>query len=223
MGAGIKNDMEAAVYSSRDKLEREDIVAVTTEEQRAELSKLATDLEDWMYETGSTKSDYEQRLAALQGLLGPMEERALEMEHRSSLADTVKEAIRDMEKARKHIAKNMSWVHANKTEAALKKQTEFQEWWAKKSEQQSKLPLHEAPAFTVKEVQEKISKIEKEWDKLKKMKKPKEPTQAEITTLREKKAAAVEKEDFDLAHSLKAREQALAKHLEKLKEAKSEL
>merc|ERR1740129_1396441 len=111
-------------------------------------------------------------------------------------------------------------------------------------EQQAKLPLHEAPAFTVKEVQEKFVKITKEWEKLKKIKKPKEPkakkaaknetgggkaeadeklpstveeTEKEIAALREKKAAAVENEDFDLAHSLKSREKALASHLESLK------
>jgi len=252
--AGIKNELEAAIYSSRDKLEREDILQVTTEEQREELSKMATDLEDWMYEPGATKSDYDQKLSELNNLLGPMEERALELESRSSLADTVKEAVRDMEKVRKHIQKNMSWVNANRTEDALTKQTEFQEWWAKKKDQQDKLPLHEAPAFTVKEVQDKIKQVQKEWDKLKKTKKPKEAkakkagknstgdakdskakdtedlpasveeVQKEIAALREKKATAVENEDFDLAQSLKQREQALAKHLEKLKEAdKSEL
>merc|ERR1712151_1295281 len=100
--------------------------------------------------------------------------------------------------------------------------------------------LHEAPAFTVKEVQEKFSKVTKEWEKLKKIKKPKEPkakknetgskakeeeklpetveeTEKEIAALREKKAAAVENEDFDLAQSLKTKEKVLATHLESLK------
>lgn len=246
--AGIKNELEAAIYSSRDKLEREEIVKVTTEEQREELSKMATELEDWIYEPGATKSDFEQKLTALQGLVGPMEERAQEMESRASLDDTVQEAIDDFKKARKQIEKNMTWVHANKTEAVLKKQTEFEEWWKKKSEQQQTLPLHEAPAFTVSEVREKISKITKEWDKLKKTKKPKEPkakkagknetsakakaeeklpetveaAEKELAAVREKKSAAVENEDFDLAHSLKQHEKLLAGHLEALK-AKSEL
>jgi len=248
--AGVKNELEALIYSSRDKLEREDIIAVSTEEQRAELTTLSNEMEEWMYEDGATKSDYESKLASLQNLLMPMEERAIEMESRSSLEDNVKEAIADMKADKKHIEKNMTWVNENKTEAASTKLAEFQEWWAKKKEQQASLPLHEAPAFTVKEVQEKISKLSKEWEKLKKTKKPKETkpkadksekddgakekeevplpetveaAETELTALREKKAAAVEAEDFDTAHSLKQREQALVKHIEKLNSDKTEL
>merc|ERR1712060_725267 len=247
--AGIKNELEAAIYSSRDKLERKEIIQVTTEEQREELTKMSTELEDWMYESGLTKSDYENKLTALQGLVGPMEERALEMESRSSLVDSVKEEVDTWKKARKQIERNMTWVNESKVEKVLKQQNEFEEWWMKKTEQQQKLPLHEAPAFTVKEVQEKFTKISKEWDKLKKIKKPKEPkakkndtgskakeeeklpetiedTEKEIAALREKKAAAVENEDFDQAHKLKSTEKVLVGHLESLKaksEEKSEL
>merc|ERR1712207_81839 len=168
------------------------------------------------------------------------------MENRASLGEAVKDAIDDMKKARKQIEKNMSWVNASKIEAALKKQTDFEEWWAKKTEEQKELPLHEAPAFTVKEVHEKMNKITKEWDKLKKTKKPKEPkakkndtksdkakdeeklpetveaAEKEIADLRVKKSAAVENEDFDQAHVLKSREKVLVSYLEQLK-AKSEL
>merc|ERR1712060_260989 len=243
--AGIKNELEAAIYSSRDKLERKEIIQVTTEEQREELTKMSTELEDWMYESGLTKSDYENKLTALQGLVGPMEERALELESRGSLGDSVKEEVDGWKKARKHIERNMTWVNESKVEKVLKQQNEFEEWWMKKSEQQQKLPLHEAPAFTVKEVQEKFSKITKEWEKLKKIKKPKEPkakknetgskakeeklpetiedTEKALAALREKKAAAVENEDFDQAQSLKVKEKALVGHLESLKAAKTEL
>lgn len=42
-------------------------------------------------------------------------------------------------------------------------------------------------------------------------------TEAELTSLAEKKMAAVESEDFDTADKLKARETALKDHLSKLK------
>jgi len=253
--AGIKNELEAAIYGSRDKLEREDIVQVTTEEQREEVSKMATDLEDWMYEAGNSKSEYEQKLQALQDLLGPMEERAQELEARSGLAETVAEAVEDMKKTKELIETNMTWVNASKVEAAAKKMVDFEEWWTKKHESQASLPLHEAPAYTAKEVHEKIAKVQKDWDKLKKTKKPKEKapkadkkakanatetsekskpteellpadieaTEKEIADIRTKKVAAVEKEDFDTAHKLKGREQALVQHLERLQAQKSEL
>merc|ERR1712087_1083411 len=100
--------------------------------------------------------------------------------------------------------------------------------------QQQKLPLHEAPAFTVKEVQEKFTKPKEPKAKKndtssakakdeEKLPATVEATEAEITALREQKAAAVENEDFDKAHSLKSREKVLVSHLESLKAAKSEL
>jgi len=251
--AGLKNELEAAIYGSRDKLEREEIVQVTTEAQREEVTKMATELEDFMYESGKTKADYEAKLGGLQALLSPMEERALELESRSGLKESVADAVEDMRKAAAHIEKNMTWVNASKVEAASKKLADFEEWWGKKSSSQEQLPLHEAPAFTVREVNDKLAKVQKEWDKLKKTKKPKdkapkaeknatnaskgkgkaakqeklpetlEETEKELSDLREKKAAAVEAEDYDKAHSMKQREQALAKHVEKLKASKTEL
>jgi len=249
--AGLKNELEAYIYGSRDKLEREDIVKVSTDAQREELTKLCTELEDFMYETGTSKSDYETRLKKLQDLMQPMEERALEFEARADLPDSVKEALSSIKDIQAQIAKNMTWVSKNKTEAAEEKLSDFKAWWAKKQESQKSLPLSEAPAYTKQEVMDQLSKVRKEWDKLKKMKKPKEtkpksdknatsstskdkktevpmPTdvegiEKELAALKEKKMEAVEKEDFDAAHVLKQREQALLKQLEKVKAEKSEL
>merc|ERR1711865_832982 len=113
---------------------------------------------------------------------------------------------------------------------------EFQKWWTGRQEKQKELPLHEAPAYTKAEVLEKLEKLSKEWDKLKKIKKPKdakkeknsaeEPalpsdvaaTEAEIEDIKKKKGEAVENEDFDTAQNLKKRQDALIKHLSKLKE-----
>jgi hypothetical protein len=50
-----------------------------------------------------------------------------------------------------------------------------------------------------------------------------EDTEKELTAVREKKATAVEKEDFDTAHALKSREKALSDHLARLQAASSEL
>ncbi|CAE8698950.1 unnamed protein product [Polarella glacialis] len=245
--AGLKNGLEAAIYGSRDKLEKDEIIKVSTEPQREEVTKLCNELEeqDW---TGLKKTDYENQLKTLQDLLGPLEERALEYEARADLPDTVKEALDAVKQMQAHIAKNMSWVNSSKTEAAEKKTDELKEWWSKKTKQQKELPLSEAPAYTKVDVLEKLSKLKKEWQKIMKLKKPKEvkpkkgkasnatsaddsakaeepavpgtveEVEKELAELREKKIAAVENEDFDAAHVLKQREQALVKQLAKLKE-----
>merc|ERR1711948_228280 len=113
--------------------------------------------------------------AGLQDLIGPIEERALEYESCSDVQDHVKESVDDMKQKQGFILKDMKWVNVSKVDAVSKKLVEFEEWWKKKLDQQATLPLHEAPAFTKKDVQEKVAKIQKEFDKLKKIKKPKEP------------------------------------------------
>ena len=76
--AGLRNELEAYIYGSRDKMERDDIVKVSTEQQREGVSKLCTEYEDWIHEAGHhPKSEFETKLKALQDLLSPMEERAL--------------------------------------------------------------------------------------------------------------------------------------------------
>jgi len=256
---GIKNEVEAAIYGSRDKLELEEMIKVSTEEQREEISKMAADLEDWMMEDGHSKADYESKLLGLQNLLNPIEERARELDARSQLDETIEATLEDVKAVRAYIEANMTWVNSTKIEELVTKVEDFESWWSKKKASQAELALHEAPAFTAQEVSNKASKLLKKWNDLKKTKKPKEKkpakagkngtadgkngsktteatkpaeeplpvdaaaTEEELTSLREKKAAAVENEDYDLAHKLKVREQVLAKHLEKLKAQKTEL
>merc|ERR1712137_1337006 len=129
--AGMKNELESSIYGSRDKLEREDIIKVSTEEQREELTKLCTEYEEWMYEAGSTRQDYETRLQALSDKLGPIEERAAELESRPDVEESVKEVLEQANKDHASIVKDMPWVNANKTEAAGTKIKEFEEWWNK--------------------------------------------------------------------------------------------
>lgn len=240
--ASIKNELEASIYSSRDTMDREDVQKVTTEQQREEVSKLAADLEEWMFEPGATKVDYDTKLQSLKDLLSPMEERASEFEARENVEEAVVAAVEKAELAAVTIAKDMPWVNQTKVEAAKTKQDEFSEWYAKRKEMQAKLPLHEAPAFTAKEVTDELAKVVKDWEKLQKTKKPKEKkekkaknatdstaggkaqkmpvdiaaTEVELESARAKKQESVGKEDFDAAHLYKEREIALKAHLEKL-------
>jgi len=242
----MKNELEAVIYGSRDKVERDDIIKVSTEEQRAEVVKVCTEYEEWMEAGATEKAEFESRLNKLKDLLGPMEERMLELESREDVSDNVKTALAAMNKYKADLAKNKTWVNETKLEAAVQKLTDFQEWWTKKEDSQKELPLHEAPAFTKAEVGEKLQKLQKQWDKDMKAatKKPKEdkkkagknstnstsgakdeapkeealPTdpaaiEAELAAIVEKKAAAVENEDFDEAHTLKLREKKLKEHL----------
>jgi len=236
----IKNELEAMVYGSRDKLESEDTIKVSTEAQREEVTKKCSEVEDWIGEGSTVKADFDTRVKELRDLMDPMQERVTEMEARSDLPDLVPEQLEAVEKMQAHIAKNMSWVSENKTSAAAEKLEEFKTWWAKKEEEQKALPLSDVPAYQVKDVKSMLSKVVKAWDALMKTKKPKEKkvekpkekkddkkaekeepmpadkeaTEKEIADVQAKKIAAVDSEDFDAADKLKKREKALKEHLE---------
>merc|ERR1719162_1054159 len=228
----MSNELESSIYAARDKLEGESIIQVSAEEQREAVTKLCSEVEEWTYEGSTEKHEYEKRLESLRGLLGPMEERAQELEERADLGDTVKEAMEGVEGSRNMIKKDMPWVNETKILAADEKTEEFQKWWTGRQEKQKELPLHEAPAYTKTEVLEKLEQLTKEWDKLKKIKKPKESkkpkkddekdakkdtdsteesalphdvaaTEAEIEEIKKKKEKAVENEDFDMAQQKK--------------------
>ena len=68
--AGLRNELEAYIYGSRDKMERDDIVKVSTEQQREEVSKLCTEYEDWIHEAGHhPKSEFRNQVEGLAGLV----------------------------------------------------------------------------------------------------------------------------------------------------------
>jgi len=190
---GLKNELEASVYGSRDKLDSELLIKVTTEEQREEVSKLLMEYEEWMYEGSSEKNEYEKRVNQLKDLLGPMEERTTEMEAREDLPDAVKEHVDQCKAAEKSIKKNMTWINENKTADASAKLVEFEEWWAKKQEKQASLPLHEAPAYTKVEVMDAVKKVYKDFASLLKTKKPKEKKEKKD----DKKKSKDDKKDDD--------------------------
>lgn len=188
-----KNELEAIIYGSREKIEMEDILKVSTEEQREVILAKCTEFEDWSYEGSSKKSEYDQRITTLRDLLEPMKERAQEVESREDLPEFVESSVAKIQKTKITIEKKMPWVPSNKTEEAVRKLDDFKEWWSKKQAQQSKLPLFEAPAFTKKEVVDKLNKIEKEFSRLEKIKKPKEPKE----TTKPKKVKTTDKASGD--------------------------
>merc|ERR1711998_530226 len=138
------------------------------------VSKLCTDIDEWVYEGSVQKSYYDERLERLRALLGPVDERIAELEAREDLPSTVDEAVASMKEVEATIRKDMPWVNASKIEKAQEKLAEFMTWWAQRQDKQKALPLSEAPAFTKVEVQDKLAVVQKEFEKLKKIKKPKE-------------------------------------------------
>jgi len=217
----LKNELEAGIYAARDRLESDTVIKVSTDGQREEITKMCTEVEEWLYEGSNAKTDYEQKLTGLRNLLGPIEERAQELEKREELPEMVKDVLEKADEAKKHIQKKMDWVNPNKTEAMITKQKEFEEWWSKRQDLQKKLPLHEAPAFTAAEAQSKIKEIEKGWEKLKNTKKPKEKKEKKAKDNETKKGDAKKTEEEE-AKPLPTDPAEVEKELEEIRKQKAD-
>merc|ERR1712151_217430 len=125
----MKNELESTMFGAKDELENEYIVQVSSGEQREEVSKLCNEIEEWIYEGSSEKHEYEKRLNDLKSLLGPLEERAYELEARSEVPGILEEALATLKETSAFVAKNMTWVNASKIDKAKEKLQEFEEWW----------------------------------------------------------------------------------------------
>jgi len=178
----IRNDLESLIYTCRDTVERDDIMKVSSLEQREKVREVSMEYEEWMYEPGASRDKFQEKFSTLHALVESMESRASELEARHKLVDTVKEAIENVGNTRAHIKKKMKWVSTNATQEALKKLTEFEDWWRQKQQFQARLPLHEEPAFTKKEVVDKLTKVQRYWDWLKNTVEPKEKPNVNSTT-----------------------------------------
>jgi hypoxia up-regulated 1 len=172
----VANEVEAYIYGTRDKLESESWIGVTTEEIRTELSTLLTETDEWLQDSNPerTLQDFEGKLQALQGKADPIQERALELEYRPDVVDWVKDELEEAQKWQEILVKNMTWIESNKTQKVAEKIEEFTTWWTKVQEKQKTTPVHEAPAFTREEVRTRMKTVTSEIEKLKKIPKPKE-------------------------------------------------
>merc|ERR1712137_267579 len=129
---GIKNELEASIYSSRDKMDREDIIKISTAQQREAVTKLCMEYEDFMYEAGSTLRDYQDRLSTLQDMVAAMEERSVELEARQdTLPELVDEVTTEVGKTLLYIKRNATWMNPSKTEALAASLADFKDWWGK--------------------------------------------------------------------------------------------
>ncbi|KXS11061.1 actin-like ATPase domain-containing protein [Gonapodya prolifera JEL478] len=90
-----RNGLEAYVYSSRDLLEREDILEVTTEAERTSLQEKLASTSDWMYEEGDDApySVLKEQLHGLERLRKPLEFKRDEKRDRPSAVTALRLAV----------------------------------------------------------------------------------------------------------------------------------
>eukprot|EP01039_Chlorochromonas_danica_P008469 gene8469-9335_t len=89
--ADKRNEVEAYIYSMRDKIDGV-LRDYATSSEKEKLTRLLQDAEDWLYGDGfeAAKSDYITKLGQLQAVGNPIDQRYLEAQHRPQAVDNLK-------------------------------------------------------------------------------------------------------------------------------------
>jgi hypoxia up-regulated 1 len=172
-----RNKVESYIYMIKNKLmdEEEAIGKVTTEKQRAELSKLSGEAEEWMYEDG-----YSADLATMEDkyaeLSTPMEKvllRVSETQARPAMIKEMQDKLTKVEDLMKKWETTMPQVTEDERKDVLTKVEEFRAWMAEKEEAQSKTDPTEDPVFLSTDVPAQTKDLEILITRLSRKPKPK--------------------------------------------------
>lgn len=172
-----RNKVESYIYQIKNKLvdDEEAIGMVTTKEQREELSKLAADAEEWMYDDG-----YNADLATMEDKYAELSTPAEKVFFRVSESTARPEAVKALQTKLSKVEELMKkWettmTHITEEERAevLSKVEEVRKWIAEKEEAQSKLDPSEEPAFKSEDVPSQSKPIETLVARLNRKPKPK--------------------------------------------------
>jgi hypoxia up-regulated 1 len=179
-----KNNVESYVYDTRDKLETEDILRVSTEEQREKFQLELSNAGDWLYEEGrdASASQYREKLAALKKEGDAFFKRVAEITLRPQAIEYANLTINTTRTFMQNITAVYEVTEEEK-EDVLELLDELESWLNEKTSEQDKKAPHEPLAFTSDQVYKKCKTIESKVKPMfyKKVRKPKVEKPANTT------------------------------------------
>ncbi|KAL7636636.1 UNVERIFIED_CONTAM: hypothetical protein RMT77_013413 [Armadillidium vulgare] len=163
----MKNTLETYILDIHDKLSQEEYERASEEQIRTDTMKLASQLEEWLYDEGydETPSTYKDRLKSLEVLFEPIKKRVLEHRQRPEAL----KALHDMINASSmfmYNAQNSPNGEKWFTDVELKTLDNLiintQKWLEEKEEEQDNLELYKNPVLSIRSIFEKIDSMDRE-------------------------------------------------------------
>ena len=171
-----KNKVESYVYLIKNKLidDEDNIAKVSTEEQRAELQKLAEDGEEWLYDDGDD-ADLETLNAKYAELSESAEKvwtRVKEMTLRPEAIKELQQKLVKVEEILEKWAETMPHITDEEKDEARSKVGDIRKWIEEQEEAQAAKQPHEDPAFLSEDVPGQSKGLDCLMLRLSKKKKP---------------------------------------------------
>ena len=193
-----KNDYEAYIYYIRNKLidYEEEIVKVTSEEQREALRKSAEDAEEWLFDDGYTADlkTFQEKFAELKTPADKAFFRMSELTARSRAIDALSKQLVKVEDLMKLWETTMTHITEEERAEVSDKVGLVRSWIEEKVGEQDKADATADPVFTSEEVPGQIKKIDSIVERLKKKPRPKPIVKKNETETPEKNATEMPEE-----------------------------
>lgn len=164
-----RNKLESFVYSTPDYLEKEDVMGVSTEDERSSLLSAVEKASEWLSESSddAPKKEFDEKLSALEKLRGPIVIRLSEFQKRPAALEELRTALEGIELYYTTMTNNLTAEKKAILSPTIEKIASTVkltgEWLKENLAAQEKLLPHDTPAIYVEDL---VSK-QKELDNLK--------------------------------------------------------
>ena len=173
--AKARNDLEAYVINTRDKLDSDDgLKAVSTEEQREAIFSALMDAEDWLYGDGdgADATELKSRLRAVRKGGDAIEFRAAEAAARHAAVDAALSFVELAMKAVNAWPTMKPWLNETEVAAVVAAVEEFKSWVNTSAAEQETRAAHEDPVFKVTDVAVRMDPVKKMFNRVNTKTKP---------------------------------------------------
>lgn len=197
-----RNRVESYCYLIKNRLidDEEKVGMVSTEEQREEITKLASEMTDWL-DFDADDADLETLQAKFKELSEPAEKiwfRMKELTARPEAVAAINEKLAKVEEILKKWETSMPQITEEERADVKAKVDDIKKWIQDKLDEQDGKKAHEEPAFTSEEVPLQSKTLERLMNKLSKKPKPK-PEKKEEETKKAENETATEEESAEKA------------------------
>ncbi|KAG0204232.1 hypothetical protein BGX28_003760 [Mortierella sp. GBA30] len=229
-----RNSLESFLYRGRDLLDKEEIIEVSTVEEREKLSQSLSTISEWLDDNEDAETlEFQTRLKELRKLERPLSVRAAERISRPKAFETLKSSVTMARTVGEHLLSGEGAFHdPADVQKLFDVCDEVLGWIKEKETEQAVLPLWKDGVVTTREIQQRGAPVEREMHRLMSMKKPKAPKKEKETTNNATEKAEeenksgdepAEKEKSEESNKREEKEKESSEHLETPKHTKDEL
>ncbi|KAI3502063.1 hypothetical protein L1887_30094 [Cichorium endivia] len=174
--AELKNDLEAYIYATREKLDYlDELQTVSSSEQRQSFIEKLDEVQDWLYMDGEDASanQFEEKLDQLKDIGDPIFFRYKELTARPEASKGARQYLTELKEIVSGWESKKPWIPKEKIVQVLSEAEKLKKWLDDKEAEQKKISASATPAYTSQEVMSKLLDLQDKVASTNRIPKPK--------------------------------------------------